>query len=112
MNRVARDVLLRSPARSRRPIDVEVMSQKCRLTFFDKRVRVCVISRNLSGPWSELLSPLPPADVQHDDVSRPNLDTGLLLPGFEIGARDRRPWLDPIDAFQLRHVVKHRTGDD
>ncbi len=41
-----------------------------------------------------------------------DLDAGLLLPRFEVGARDRRIGIDPVDALELGDVVEHGAGGD
>ena len=112
MNRIDGNALLGAPAWTRRPVYVHVVAGKRDVSFFEKRNRVGIVAGNLSRPWSRCRAALPAADVQKNDVARTNLHARLLFPRLEIRACDRCARLDPIHAFQLRHVVEHAARDD
>ena len=109
---IARNALLRAPARTRVPVDVDVVRGKCDVALFEERNRVGEEAGDLARPRAHRRTALPAPDVQHDHVAGANAHARSLLPRFEIGARDRRARLDPVDALQLRHVVEHAARDD
>src|SRR5207244_4709810 len=71
-----------------------------------------IVARNDAGLRPLRRPSFPAPDVEHNDVAWSGLDSGFFLPGFKIGAGDRGPWLDPIDALQLRDVIENATCDD
>src|SRR3989442_3292337 len=100
------------PAWSRIPVDVEIMPNERRQALVHPGNRVGVITGDLAGPWPHLLASLPASDVEQRHIPRSGLHARLLFPGFQIGARHRHAWLDPLGAFQLSNVVQDGASND
>ena len=100
------------PARSRIPVDIEVVADEGRQPLVHPGNRVGVVARYLAGPRTHLRAPLPTADVKQHHVPWTGLHTGLLLPSFEVRASDWHAGLDPFSAFQLRDIVQDGARKD
>src|SRR6266581_9518826 len=100
------------PAWSRIPVDVEIVPNEGWQALVHPGNRVRVITGDLSGPWPHLLASFPPSDVEQRHIPGSSLHARLLFPGFQVGARDRHTWLDPLGALQLRNVVQDGASND
>src|SRR5437660_7919589 len=87
------------------------MADKGDLAFLDPRNYVGKIAGNRVRGRALGGAPLPASYVEHDHVAWSRLDSRFFLPRFQIGARNRRPGLDPVDALELRNIVKHGARD-
>src|SRR5207245_1196139 len=71
MYRISDDALVGTPSGPRIPVDIEIVTQKCRFAFLDPGKSVGEISGNLAGPWSFFRATFPTADVKQHNIARP-----------------------------------------
>src|SRR5437660_795489 len=112
MDRIARNTLGGPPPGPGIPIDIEIVTNERNFPLLNPRDDIGIVARNDAGLRPLRRPSFPAPDVEHNDVAWSGLDSGFFLPGFKIGAGDRGPWLDPIDALQLRDVIENATCDD
>ena len=86
VNRQAGDALLRAPAGTRIPVDVEVVAGERDVALLEERNRVDEEAGDLAGMRADGGSSLPASDVEQDDVAGSGLDAGSSSPTL----RDRR----------------------
>src|SRR5262249_44488963 len=106
MDRVSLDALVRSPARPREPVDVEIVSDEGELALLHPRQCIGEVARYFVSQWSRFRTALPSADVKQNNVAGTRFHACLLFPCFKIGPRDWSSRFDPIDALQLRDIVQ------
>src|SRR5262245_21240086 len=89
MDGIADDALVRTPARPRIPVDVEIMSKKRRFSLFDPGKSVGEVSGDLSGPRSFFCATLPASDVKQNDIAWSCLHSSFPFPRFKIRTSNR-----------------------